>query len=93
MEDGNRIAELIQSTFLKLKKHARFDTTVIDELIDDDDEERDQKANRARLTKEVQGLSELRIGYTINLNLPATTNAEVFDAIFQSLRRNLLRDE
>ena len=35
-----------------------------------------------------------RIGlsYTINLNLPATTEIEVFNAIFKSLRENLLRE-
>jgi hypothetical protein len=33
----------------------------------------------------------LRLGYTINLNLPATTEIEVFNAIFKSLRENLLR--
>ncbi len=32
-----------------------------------------------------------RLGYTINLNLPATTEIEVFNAIFKSLRENLLR--
>ena len=31
------------------------------------------------------------ISYTINLNLPATTEIEVFNAIFKSLRENLLR--
>jgi hypothetical protein len=33
------------------------------------------------------------LGYTINLNLPATSDAAVFDAIFRSLRENLLREE
>ena len=33
----------------------------------------------------------LGISYTINLNLPATTEIEVFNAIFKSLRENLLR--
>lgn len=33
----------------------------------------------------------LRLSYTINLNLPATTEIEVFNAIFKSLRENLLR--
>jgi len=33
----------------------------------------------------------LRLGYTINLNLPATTEIEVFNVIFKSLRENLLR--
>src|SRR5438128_10194811 len=33
----------------------------------------------------------LRLSYTINLNLQATTEIEVFNAIFKSLRDNLLR--
>jgi hypothetical protein len=34
----------------------------------------------------------LHLSYTINLNLPATTEIEVFNAIFKSLRENLLRE-
>lgn len=33
----------------------------------------------------------LNLGYTINLNLPATSDPEVFDAIFKSLKEHLLR--
>jgi uncharacterized protein DUF5343 len=32
----------------------------------------------------------LRLGYTINLNLPATSDVSVFNAIFKSLKENLL---
>lgn len=32
----------------------------------------------------------IHLAYTINLNLPATTNIEVFNAIFKSLKENLL---
>lgn len=35
----------------------------------------------------------LNLGYTINLNLPATSDPEVFDAIFKSLKQHLLRPE
>lgn len=35
----------------------------------------------------------LNIGYTINLNLPETTNIEVFNAIFKSLKEHLLRSD
>jgi hypothetical protein len=35
----------------------------------------------------------MNLSYTINLNLPASTDIAVFNAIFQSLRKNLLRDE
>lgn len=37
-------------------------------------------------------LSALRFSYTINLNLPASTDVSVFNAIFKSLRENLLTD-
>lgn len=35
----------------------------------------------------------LNLGYTINLNLPATSDPEVFDAIFKSLKQHLLGDD
>lgn len=35
----------------------------------------------------------LNIGYNINLNLPATDNIAVFNAIFKSLKENLLKDD
>lgn len=35
---------------------------------------------------------QLRVGYTINLNLPETTNPDVFNAIFKSLKEHLLRN-
>ena len=34
----------------------------------------------------------MNLSYTINLNLPATSDIAVFNAIFKSLRENLLRD-
>jgi len=34
----------------------------------------------------------MNLSYTINLNLPASTDIAVFNAIFKSLRENLLRD-
>ncbi len=35
---------------------------------------------------------KLNLSYTINLNLPATTDIEVFNAIFKSLKEHLLHD-
>lgn len=34
----------------------------------------------------------LRLSYTINLNLPATSDVSVFNAIFKSLKENLLKE-
>jgi hypothetical protein len=36
--------------------------------------------------------TDLKLSYTINLNLPATSDIAVFNAIFKSLRENLLKD-
>ena len=37
-------------------------------------------------------LGQLSLGYTINLNLPATSDIAVFNAIFKSIREHLLKD-
>ncbi len=34
----------------------------------------------------------MNLSYTINLNLPATSDVAVFNAIFKSLKENLLQD-
>lgn len=39
------------------------------------------------------GRLALNLGYTINLNLPATSDQAVFNAIFKSLKENLLRED
>lgn len=35
---------------------------------------------------------DFKVSYTINLNLPETTNPDVFNAIFRSLKEHLLRE-
>lgn len=37
--------------------------------------------------------TDFRLAYTININLPETTNVEVYNAIFFSLKQNLLADD
>lgn len=37
--------------------------------------------------------NDIRLSYTININLPETTNVEVYNAIFSSIRQNLLEDD
>jgi len=43
----------------------------------------------------VQGQSqkEIRLSYTININLPETADVEVFNAIFSAIKQNLLSDD
>jgi hypothetical protein len=51
-------------------------------------EKESPKANPSRFTE----FSGMAIGYTINLNLPATADIAVFNAIFKSIREHLIPD-
>jgi hypothetical protein len=92
LEEGNRTTDLIYQTFTKLKKESSFEAPVVTGEKPGSDEGSSQPVIHSNSGHE-KPLRELRIGYTINLNLPAAANVEVFDAIFQSLRKNLLTDE
>ena len=37
--------------------------------------------------------ADIRLAYTININLPETTDVNVYNAIFSSIRANLLTDD
>ena len=90
---GDRIAELIYSTFKKLKSHARFDGArgapgpAVPERSGNSADDVASEVGRRPLQDGGLGLT-----YTITLYLPSSTNIEVFNAIFRSLRENLLRD-
>ena len=47
----------------------------------------------ARIDGGVKRSLGLNLGYTINLNLPATSDPDVFDAIFRSLKEHLMRED
>jgi hypothetical protein len=67
---------------------------------DDDELEDDSGGGRDDDTPEEEGSrgnglslgGGVNLGYTINLHLPATSDVGVYNAIFRSLRENLLRD-
>ena len=54
-----------------------------------------EKLQRARTEPEKQKLSRTQLGIsdTINLNLPAMTQVEVFNAIFKSLKEHILNEQ
>jgi hypothetical protein len=87
LDDKNRVVELILSTFKKLKGFADFEAAP--EGPKDPAEERPTDAKVPPRVLQ----PGFNIGYTINLNLPPSTNIEVFNAIFKSLKENLLRGE
>lgn len=49
-------------------------------------------AIRSQQAPQVQSNSGISLSYTINLNLPATKDIEVFNALFKSLKQHLLQD-
>lgn len=82
----------VVSTFLELRKLADFDAAPTSKPprkeIDEDDAGHAELAHRTGKTGAGMALS-----YTINLNLPATTDIDVFNAIFKSLREHLLNED
>ncbi|QPN26512.1 DUF5343 domain-containing protein [Brucella sp. BO2] len=81
---------LIFSCIKQLKSLADFGSTPF--LIE---ERRSEPTQESSVQKDISltgGGIGLNLGYTINLNLPATTDIAVFNAIFKSLRENLLRE-
>jgi len=83
----------VASTFLELSKLAKWDGAApkpkkeIGEPPKGGTVDTGRERNREELFTGRLGLS-----YTINLNLPSTTEIEVFNAIFKSFRENLLRE-
>jgi hypothetical protein len=83
----------VAGTFLALSKLANWEGgTPKKKPITSDDPEKVDAGNGGRKREEEFSDGRLRLSYTINLNLPATTEIEVFNAIFKSLRENLLRE-
>ena len=92
-DDANLYA--VVGTFLELSKLAQWNGAPSrDEKPSEQPAPKfEQGAGDRSPDRELLGGGRLRLAYTINLNLPATTEIEVFNAIFKSLRQNLLRDE
>lgn len=75
------------ASFNALKAFADFSSNAsYDEPDGGDDSARDRAIPVTH-----DALGAIRLGYTINLNLPPTSDVAVFDAIFRSLREHLLR--
>lgn len=104
LESKNRVVQLICQTFEALKKLANFEVRLPMEGLEGGDEEgkgggiddgADSGTGIGTGTQGGGGGKEQGIGlnlsYTINLVLPKTDDPAVFNAIFRSLRENILR--
>jgi hypothetical protein len=90
-EDSKLIQSMIGS-FKTLKAYADFTVNGdadLEHQINDEAEDVGGSAQNGSNGMGEQGHS-IRLGYTIHLNLPATTDIAVFNAIFKSLKEHLL---
>ncbi len=95
-KDDSR-TQAIVGTFLALKGLADFEGEASEKPTPESDPDVTVSTSvspNTRTTPPFEGADniELRVGYTINLNLPETNDPEVFNAIFKALRDNLLRN-
>lgn len=88
----SRTAELTVATFKHLKSFADFETKAKSM-----DVVAEESATAVPITYPSAPTNQSNLGlnlsYTINLNLPATSDQAVFNAIFRSLREHLLNGE
>ncbi|QEI06489.1 hypothetical protein FXN63_12100 [Pigmentiphaga aceris] len=94
------VASLVLNCIKALKKHADFSTkrsnfieTTIENISREGINRQDDKPERPeeiQFSRKPDGIG-LNLAYTINLNLPATSDIAVFNAIFKSLRENILK--
>lgn len=97
--DSSTVAAIV-STIKVLKEYAAFDSDVIESTKDEvfktepktKTEHENTIDNSSQNMPKTRSLDSLKLGYTINLNLPATSEIAVYNAIFKSLRENIFDD-
>lgn len=89
VEADNRAAALTLSSIKALKAFANFDAVENRPEVQDRQEPATKDVGSPP-HQNMKGSLGLNLSYTINLNLPATTDQAVFNAIFRSLKEHLL---
>lgn len=92
LEDGHATVRAIVGTFETLKALADFNRPEIvkPQNLEHKEEAGVKKVADSGNAKDDEGEIKLNLAYTINLVLPKTEDVAVFNAIFKSLRENLL---
>jgi len=90
--ENDKVIPFVANCFMELCKLADFEDkhkpTIQKKTVDGEEV---TKTTPKQL--EQTSISKLGISYTINLNLPATTEIEVFNAIFKSLKEHILSEK
>ncbi|MGX5634850.1 DUF5343 domain-containing protein [Brevundimonas diminuta ATCC 11568] len=96
LEKDSSVGSLIVSTFWKLREGSDFEADLSEDSARTPEVQMPIPDDRAPTSPPNNPSSnssnevKLNVGYTINLNLPETTNPEVFNAIFRSLKEHLI---
>lgn len=92
MEPKDNVVQLICRTFEALRSKADFDAKISNGSDKVEVEEGGKEGSSdSGLEGDRERELDLRLSYTINLVLPKTDDPAVFNAIFRSLRENLMR--
>lgn len=83
----DRIIPAVAASFLELCKLSDFEDVEPDDDLADLEVEKPEADSRPQPSEKRH---KVGFSYTINLNLPATTEVEVFNAIFKSLKQHIL---
>lgn len=91
LEGTSKLIPAMLGSFKTLKEYADFNASA-DSRIDHqvDDESDGLSGTHSPQGQNDEHYNSIRLGYTIHLNLPATTDIAVFNAIFKSLKEHLL---
>jgi hypothetical protein len=90
LEGNSRTVQAIVASFKALKECAKG-TPKMKEQEDGKPPAGEESKPPAEPPAGPQGAGVVNLSYTINLNLPATSDVAVFNAIFRSLQENLLK--
>ena len=92
VEEESRVLTATVGSFKAVAEHADFDSIEASSEMTEE-ENLDDMQGLPPVSTETQDpiVEQLNLGYTINLHLPPTSDIAVFNAIFKSLRENLLR--
>ena len=91
LDHDNPVSTYIVATFKSLKAMASFEEPQEISTLKQERQEPPDNGTENGDHESKTGQLGLNIGYNINLNLPATSDIAVFDAIFRSLKEHLLR--
>jgi len=93
VEPKNAALSILIRTIETLKAYANFESSTVET----DDEQNLSDSYSPKVESDMpdirrkSSIDGINLSYTINLNLPETSDIKVFDAIFKSLKENLLK--